>query len=546
MSIRAASQNFYKDVEGAVDVKVKLAGLEPGDYVVELKQDGKDEAAPPQTIQHDGKDRVRTLAFRVKLDKVGQRTLTASVTPARGHQGGGGVEQPPLDRGERGRRPGAGAARRWRGALGIPLPGLGPGARPAGGAEEDRVRPAAPRGSPRPRGRGEDGPARAGVAQGAREPFGDLGCVILGDVDAAKLPLAERQKLERFVAEAGGTLVIVAGKRAMPLAFPEATPAGEADPLRRLLPIESPRLLAPEDGFALSLTRAGEAQKFMELENDRAENAALWAGHPRPWGWAVAGTAKPGAVALAGWLDPADQKLPPTQRERRNAVIVRHNYGFGRVLFVGLDSTWRLRYKGRRPVPPSALGADRALGGGRPPAHGGQRLRAFRHGPAGLPPPASRSTSRPASPRRPARSRPTCSPGHGSSTFRRTRKRRWPWCRWRACRRGRGCSTASYAALPPGRYALELAIPSLADKLADGQKPLRASFTVLDDESREMTRLETNAALLDELASRSGGRVFRGLGSGGSCATCWRRRPWSTWSGTTRSCTNGGACWPWW
>ena len=40
-----------------------------------------------------------------------------------------------------------------------------------------------------------------------------------------------------------------------------------------------------------------------------------------------------------GPVDPLD----PTAREKRNALIARQNYGLGRVLYVGLDSTWRWR-----------------------------------------------------------------------------------------------------------------------------------------------------------------------------------------------------------
>src|SRR5262249_26389763 len=169
--------------------------------------------------------------------------------------------------------------------------------------------------------------------------------ITLGDVDAARLPLAERERLERYVADAGGTLVVLAGKRSMPLEFPEVGPGGEADPLRKLLPIELPRVLEPENGFALTLGLGAADLKFMELDPDRQENEALWAGRPRPWGWAVAGKAKPGATVLAYAADPGDEKKPLSERERKSAVVARHNYGFGRVLYIGLDSTWRWRWK---------------------------------------------------------------------------------------------------------------------------------------------------------------------------------------------------------
>src|SRR5262249_31309775 len=76
--------------------------------------------------------------------------------------------------------------------------------------------------------------------------------------------------------------------------------------------------------------------------DDKEENEDLWAGRPRPWGWAVAGRAKPGAVALAHVGAAGEEKVPVSGRERRRAVVVRHNYGFGRVLRrgVGSSSTW--------------------------------------------------------------------------------------------------------------------------------------------------------------------------------------------------------------
>jgi hypothetical protein len=68
--------------------------------------------------------------------------------------------------------------------------------------------------------------------------------------------------------------------------------------------------------------------------------------------------------------------------------------------------------------------------------------------------------------------------------------------------------------LPPGQYAAELVIPDLADQLngppgPDGRPaPLRALFSVSPRESTEMTDLATNLPLLEEIAAKSGGKVF--------------------------------------
>ena len=68
--------------------------------------------------------------------------------------------------------------------------------------------------------------------------------------------------------------------------------------------------------------------------------------------------------------------------------------------------------------------------------------------------------------------------------------------------------------LPAGQYAIELAVPELIDKLegppgSDGKPTkLRATFTVLPPEGEEMVELATNFPLLEELAAKSGGKVF--------------------------------------
>ena len=68
--------------------------------------------------------------------------------------------------------------------------------------------------------------------------------------------------------------------------------------------------------------------------------------------------------------------------------------------------------------------------------------------------------------------------------------------------------------LPPGRYAVELVIPDLADKLkappgrTASRQELRATFSVTPPDGEEMVELATNWPLLEELAAKSGGKVF--------------------------------------
>jgi hypothetical protein len=68
--------------------------------------------------------------------------------------------------------------------------------------------------------------------------------------------------------------------------------------------------------------------------------------------------------------------------------------------------------------------------------------------------------------------------------------------------------------LPAGPYAIELAIPDLADKLRAAPGPdgrpagMRANFTVTPADTGETAELATNWPLLEELAAKSGGKVY--------------------------------------
>jgi hypothetical protein len=65
------------------------------------------------------------------------------------------------------------------------------------------------------------------------------------------------------------------------------------------------------------------------------------------------------------------------------------------------------------------------------------------------------------------------------------------------------------ANLPPGEYDVELVIPDIEEKLngPDGKK-LRAHFQVLPADTGEMLDLGTNWLLMEDIAAKSGGKVF--------------------------------------
>jgi hypothetical protein len=515
VSLRCAPSTVFKDVDANLDVRFKVTGLPAGDYVVEVRRAGAENKLLAQrTVLHDGKDRDYSERFKLRMDEVGTQTLVASVRPADPQ-----VKETRTDNNSRATSVNvaddtakvllidgearweyhylASALKRDRTmkltSVVFEQPRLDENLTP-----EDLEK----MGSPRQR-----------LPEG-RDALGDYQCIILGDVSPAQLPLAERQRLEKYVADGGGTLVVLAGKRFMPLAYPEAEAGGDSDPLRKLLPVESPRVVAPEEGFPLTLTQAGRETSFLELDPDGGRSAERWAQMP-PHFWGVVGRAKPGATPLAWVTEGGAANKAGPERERESALIARHNYGFGRVLYVGLDSTWRWRFKVGDTYHHRFWGqAIRWAAADKPLVTGNAYVR------LGTPQPVYRQGQEveltvrlndEAGPLKPdllAAARVLRLDGGKEQAVALVTLARRP---------GQPrVLTGTLRDLPPGQYGVELVIPDLADKLLTPEepkseragKPLRASFTLLPPDSREAVDLETKWPLLEDLASASGGRVF--------------------------------------
>jgi len=141
--------------------------------------------------------------------------------------------------------------------------------------------------------------------------------------------------------------MFVAGKNHLPLGF-------DSDILKRLLPLTDIREIhrtddryksaPPARGFHLQLTAEGKREPMLQFVDDREKNRETWrdfAGHL----WALVGRAKPGATVLATVApdEKTDKSAPISNRD--DAVLVLQPYGLGRVLWLGIDSTWRWRYR---------------------------------------------------------------------------------------------------------------------------------------------------------------------------------------------------------
>jgi hypothetical protein len=397
------------------------------------------------------------------------------------------------------------------------------------------------------------------------DPLFDYDCIILGDVMGEQLSPADRARLEKYVADRGGTLVILAGKRAMPMEYldtraaelprPDRAPADadvKKDPLIRMLPITDPRVVAPEEGFGVTLTEEGKRTDYLKLESEGEGDANVkrWAELPRHH-WGVIGKAKPGAMTLAhvAPADMGDRVLKAAERrklEDEHALMVLQNYGFGRVFYVGVDSTWRWRYRtgdlyhhrfwsqtirwaasdkplvtGNKYV---RFGTAQAVHGDKEPVKIAVRL--------------TEEVEK--------------LPEDMKVTARIYRKddEKTEVLVSSATLKARAFQPrvldAQVSGLPEGEYLIELVIPGLEENLkpepgADGKTvPLRASFKVSPGETEEMRHLATNYTLLKGMAEKNS------LGKFYTPETVDELLEKLTAKGMTKTDQNDVNLWSWW
>jgi hypothetical protein len=518
-----APANVFKGVDANVEARFKVSGLPAQDLKVELHVSGK----PPlkehvKTVHHDGTDRFYTVRFQARMDEPGTQSVEVRVRPA--DERTREVTKENNSRaavvrvaGERARVLLIDGEARWEYHY------LANALRRDRTMEPESVVFLQPRLGQVPEAQLEQiGNPRLRLPEkkdtDRDDPLAKYDCIILGDVAPAQLPPAERRRLELYVADRGGTLVLLAGKRYMPLRFagPEA---GEADPLLKMLPVERPRVANPVAGFPVTLTHEGGVTPFLQMDPSPEGSARRWAELPRHY-WGVIGKAKPGAESLAfvagsQFREPGAEpgKAAKETPERTQSLIALQNYGFGRVVFVGLDSTWRWRYKVGDLYHHRFWGqlirwaaSDKLLPAGNKYVRFGSRDPVYRQGrevdvvarledEAGPLPPRAQASARVLRQGAGGKEEPV-------AVIKLTPSPAQP-----------RLLQGQVLDLPEGRYRVELDIPSLSDKVkapseeeGEGQAR-RDTFTVLPSDSGEMFQLATNWPLLESLAARTGGEV---------------------------------------
>jgi hypothetical protein len=525
--IQAPPSASSKNVEVTVRVRFRVTGLPKQNLVVSLeradRRPGQPKAPEPVTVAHDGHDQSYDRSFVVSLDPEGKplQTFVVTVRPAVPLRGGN-PSQPVVIKADD-TKPKVllvdGEAR-WEYHY------LANALLRDRGLQLRRVLFSPPLLDPDI---SEDDLKKLGNPKrhlpAGPDALADYQCIILGDVAPEQLPRPDRERLEQFVARHGGTLVIVAGKRFTPLAYTphQGDPAvaeergkgaaPETDPLLKLLPIEGPHVVRPEQGFPVTLTREGRSAPFMRMEAEAGESAERWASFP-PHYWGVVGRAKAAATPLAYYRDPAGDAAPgkdgdeeELKRPREQSLIVRQTYGRGQVLFVGLDSTWRWRYRAGDTyhhrfwgqVIRWASSDYTRFGTDQPVYQEGQDVT------LDLSLEDREAREVPADGELKARVVRLAEPGGEDKTVALVPL---------SAAEGRRVLKGRVRSLPAGRYRAELDRPDPALAARLGDKP-PVMFLVTPRDNKEMDHLETNEDLLRDLSRKSGdqGRVFTPAGA---------------------------------
>jgi hypothetical protein len=485
----------FKDADVQIEARFRVTGLPRQDLNVELQRPCR----PPlvERIAHDGIDRFHTVRFVMRLNQVGTQAMTLAARPVAGEIHTDNNSRPVVINvaDDKARVLLIDGEARWEYQYLANALARDPTVR------LDRVVFAQPR-----LGYFSDEELKttnypSQTLLSGTDALARYDCIILGDVIPEQFPMADRIRVERFVADRGGTLVILAGKRAMPLAFaqPEAAPA---DPLLKLLPIMEPRAVHPVRGFAVTLTYDGRLAPFLQMDAAPDKSLDQWSALP-PHYWGIVGRAKPGASALAYFRnDQAGEDKAFAENEQ--ALIARHHYGFGRVLFVGLDSTWRWRYKvgdthhhrfwgqvirwAATDKPLVAGNHHVRFGTPEPTYQQGQEIELVVRLADEVAPLAPAALAG-------ARVLHQAADGKLEAVALVPLTRRDGQCRLLEGR---------IRDVPAGQYTVELVIPEIAERTAN----LRAGFTVTPTDNGELSDLSANWPLLEELAAKSGGKLF--------------------------------------
>ena len=175
--------------------------------------------------------------------------------------------------------------------------------------------------------------------------------VILVDPNVRQLGAAWDEMLTKFVGEAGGGLIYVAGEmftsRIFESAGSDGAAAADVSWVEMLPVVWEPGLyqstaevqLSARDTWNLELTADGSEDPVFRFAPEASKNREILASLPGMYWHFPVTRAKPGAAVLA---QHGDQRM--RNQFGRHVLMALQRFGPGRTVFIGFDATYRWRY----------------------------------------------------------------------------------------------------------------------------------------------------------------------------------------------------------
>ena len=152
--------------------------------------------------------------------------------------------------------------------------------------------------------------------------------IMIGSYEAAALTSEQQEMIAQFVSRRGGSLLMLGGRRGL------ADGGWGATALADVLPATLPSVDAPSFSrypAKAKLTREGRRSLLTRLDADDTENARLWSELPELADFQYLDTVKPGAEVLLE-ADVQGSTLP---------LLVHERYGLGNSYILATGGTWR-------------------------------------------------------------------------------------------------------------------------------------------------------------------------------------------------------------
>ncbi|MCA9065449.1 MAG: hypothetical protein KDA96_20415, partial [Planctomycetaceae bacterium] len=165
--------------------------------------------------------------------------------------------------------------------------------------------------------------------------------LIVGDVSPAQIDDGVWESIEQAVANNGLTVMFIPGRRSFPHDY-------RSEVLNGMLPAETGRQQLAEQiqpsqsetspsAFRLAPSAAARQLPMFQLQDEETGQPIVWSELPgHPWMYSV--TPRPTSTVWATAIL-AGKEMPG------EAVISAQEYGFGHVVWMGIDSTWRWRMR---------------------------------------------------------------------------------------------------------------------------------------------------------------------------------------------------------